>query len=182
MRSSRSELTGSPALFLHHLRWLASAPSGCRQTSPWLIHSEAPATWQMIRHQSPVCCWALLDQVTLQRVRKQLRRQKRMESAIEPELMEKLMMLPLDERIREADAPGALPAIGTGRLEGRFLRGAAGGGCQVCPAVHCWQLVGTQQHDLWARTSSNQGEMPPHLLGARLGAMAVKECLLRSRQ
>lgn len=41
----------------------------------------------------------------VQREQKQQRRQKRMEAAIEPELMEKLMMLPLDERIRETDAP-----------------------------------------------------------------------------
>ena len=43
--------------------------------------------------------------VCLQRQRKQQQRQRHMEANIEPELMERLMMLPLDERIRETDAP-----------------------------------------------------------------------------
>jgi hypothetical protein len=41
----------------------------------------------------------------LQRVKKVERRQQMMEDAIEPELREKLMMMPLDERIRDTDAP-----------------------------------------------------------------------------
>ena len=55
-----------------------------------------------------------------QKLRKQQRRQKAMEAAIEPELMEKLMMLPLDERIRETDAPERFQLTGQADLKDAF--------------------------------------------------------------
>ena len=61
-----------------------------------------------------------MHSVILQRLREQQRRQKRMEAAIEPELMEKLMMLPLDERIRETDAPERFQLTGQAELRDAF--------------------------------------------------------------
>ena len=43
-----------------------------------------------------------------------------MEAAIEPELMEKLMMMPLDERIRETDAPERFQLTGQADLRDMF--------------------------------------------------------------
>lgn len=43
-----------------------------------------------------------------------------MEAAIEPELMERLMMLPLDERIRETDAPERFQLSGQADLRDAF--------------------------------------------------------------
>ena len=43
-----------------------------------------------------------------------------MEAAIEPELREKLMMMPLDDRIRETDAPERFQTSGQADLKGAF--------------------------------------------------------------
>jgi len=40
-----------------------------------------------------------------------------MEAAIEPELREKLMMMPLDDRIRDTDAPERFQASGEAELK-----------------------------------------------------------------
>ena len=49
-----------------------------------------------------------------------MRKQKQMEGAIEPELMERLMMLPLDDRIRETDAPERFQLSGDSELKEAF--------------------------------------------------------------
>ena len=56
----------------------------------------------------------------MQEQKKQQRQQQKMEAAIEPELMERLMMLPLDDRIREADAPERFQLSGEADLAGAF--------------------------------------------------------------
>ena len=45
---------------------------------------------------------------------------KQMEEAIEPELMERLMMLPIDDRIRETDAPERFQLSGEADLKDVF--------------------------------------------------------------
>lgn len=61
-----------------------------------------------------------------------------MEAAIEPELMERLMMLPLDERIRETDAPERFQLTNQADLGGAFtdeqLQDAAR--CMRTPLCH----------------------------------------------
>ena len=56
----------------------------------------------------------------MQKARKAEKRQQMMEAAIEPELREKLMMMPLDDRIRETDAPERFQISGQEDLKGAF--------------------------------------------------------------
>ena len=55
--------------------------------------------------------------IYLQEASRQQRQKKKIESQVEPQLMERLMMLPIDDRIRELDVPERFQLSGEADLK-----------------------------------------------------------------
>lgn len=56
----------------------------------------------------------------MQEQQQRRQKQKQIEAAIEPELMQRLMIQPLDDRIRQADAPERFQLSGEAALKNAF--------------------------------------------------------------